>query len=122
MCKELLIAFLYFLTIVVLNFFLLFLFKSNLSKIFYFQKFKTIENKILYSKINLIPFLYFYNKYEEKIKQLKKKNSLTKPNTDSVIIGNIYKELRKQKNYENFSFLFYYKLQEAIYLSKKLEI
>jgi hypothetical protein len=114
MCKELFLAFLYFSTIFIVNFFLGFLVKNYLRKVFYLRKLKNIEKKISLSKNNLIPFLYFYNKYKEKSEKLKKKIPGGVELKDSLVIGNIYIELKKE---ENFSSLFYYKLQETMYLS-----
>jgi len=119
MCKELFIAFLYFLTIFIVNFFLVILIKSYLTKIFYFTKLKNIARVIPFSNNNLIPFLYFYNKYKEKIEKLKQKFPKELDLRDSLIIGNIYGELIAKKSLENFSSIFYYKLQQAIYLPIK---
>jgi hypothetical protein len=123
MCSELILAFIYFLTICVINFFLSRLIIFYVKKIFYFVKFKNIFRFYSVSDLTLLSFLYFYSKEEFSNIGLLKNINKIKSNDDPVTIGNIYKFLSMTKSSKkNKSANFYFKLLENQYISSSIKI
>ena len=112
MCLEFTFAFIYFLILLFINFFLFKIIKDSFKKTLQLEKFKK-SFKLLSSSF-YIPFLYFYLEkglYSQKLPLLL---STKKLDEDLLIIGNFYKLLQQRKTIEN-SFFYYINLQEKQY-------
>jgi hypothetical protein len=123
MCTELFLALLYFLTIVVVNYFLYKLLLNFFIKIKYLLKIKNILNSFQKIQSPLFLTLYNYTNSESKF-SLQLFNTIS--STDDIfIIGNIYKylsdDLREEKTL-SFVTLYYLKLLENQYLSNTIEL
>ena len=118
MCTELLLAIIYFITILVVNFFLYKLLKSYYRNISYLLKLKNIYQLYKNDKMEIIANLYLYLKNKNQ-KVLFNLNKYSK-NEDIIIIGNIYKFLRINTINSNLN-NFYFKLLEMQYLSLNIE-
>ena len=114
MCTEFFLACLYFLILLVINFFLFKLLNIYLKNIFKLQKIKNISK--IYPNNNFFRSLYKYsNKNYQNSKTLKKFNIEAKERMDPLIIGNIYKYLStnnlKFQTQNQVTFIFsYYKI------------
>ena len=133
MCTELILAFIYFITIFLVNYFLLQLLKNNIETISYLLK---IENLLTYySSTQQKNLFYYLIQFKKKIKTVQMfyyLNGLLETE-DLLIIGNTYKFLVKNAKKENISLMaseknenkaffankLYFRLLENQYLSQK---
>ena len=133
MCTELILAFIYFITIFLVNYFLLQLLKNNIETISYLLK---IENLLTYySSTQQKNLFYYLIQFKKKIKTVQMfyyLNGLLETE-DILIIGNTYKFLVKNAKKENISLMaseknenkaffankLYFRLLENQYLSQK---
>lgn len=133
MCTELILAFIYFITIFLVNYFLLQLLKNNIETISYLLK---IENLLTYySSTEQKNLFYYLIQFKKKIKTVQMfyyLNGLLETE-DLLIIGNTYKFLVKNAKKENVSLMaseknenkaffankLYFRLLENQYLSQK---
>jgi hypothetical protein len=118
MCTEFFLALIYFLTIIIVNYFLFRLLKNYLNNVFYLLKIQNILKTE--SKNNLFKKLYKFNKKEFQTSNFLKtidKNELSK---DILLLGNIYKyfsdNIDEKKNNDNKN-NYYFKLLTLQYLS-----
>lgn len=121
MCTELFLALLYFITIIIVNYFLYKLLLNFLSKIKYLLKIKNILNNFENSNSVLFLTLYNYANTESKY-SFQFFNNISSTN-DIFLIGNTYKyllsSLQEGKTLSNIT-LYYFKLLENQYLSKTI--
>jgi hypothetical protein len=119
MCTELFLALLYFLTIIIVNYFLYKLLLNFFSKIKYLLKIKNILSHFENSNSVLFLTLYNYANTESKY-SFQFFNNISSTN-DIFLIGNTYKyllsSLQEGKTLSNIT-LYYFKLLENQYLSK----
>ena len=113
MCLEFTFAFIYFLILLFINFFLLKIIKDSFKKTLRLRKFKK-SFKLLSSSSFCIPFLYFYLEKGLYSQKLPLFLSTKKLDEDVLLIGNFYKSLQQKKTVEN-SFFYYINLQEKQY-------
>jgi hypothetical protein len=118
MCTEFFLALIYFITIIIVNYFLFRLLKNYLTNVFYLLKIQNILKTE--SKNNLFKKLYKFNKKEFQTSNFLKtidKNELSK---DILLLGNIYKyfsdNIDEKKNSDNKN-NYYFKLLTLQYLS-----
>ena len=107
-CAEIFLAIIYFLTVLIVNYFFFNLVNHYKKNFFFLVK---LEKNLFPTKkiknITIIPFLYLYFKtsYKELNIFFSEKNDLI----DVLILGNSYnyfKEIKKKKNFKNFSYYF----------------
>ena len=118
MCTELLLAIIYFITILVVNFFIYKLLKSYYKNISYLLRLKNIYKLYKTEKMGIISNLYLYLKNKNQ-KILFNLNKFSK-NKDIIVIGNIYKFLKTNTINSNLN-SFYFKLLEIQYLSLNID-
>ena len=131
MCSELLLAFLYFIIIFVVNLYITFLLPTLFSSITGFQKLKKIQKTYKVDELNWIIFFYIYNKNQAKIEksipssnfenllhEFHLKNFIDLELKDSLLIGHIYKQLKDTKKSKNYTNFYYFYLLESQYKSK----
>ena len=123
MCTEFFLACLYFLILLVINFFLFKLLNIYLKNIFQLQKIKNISK--IYPNNNFFRSLYRYsNKNYQNSKTLAKFNIEAKERMDPLIIGNIYKYLSTNNseisNPESSNF--YFQLLQNQYLPVEINL
>ena len=121
MCTELFLALIYFSVIFGVNFFIYKLLKTYIKNVTYLLKLKNILNSFSGNELDLILLLHKYLKKEFQNKNLLTKINSLEDTSDVLIIGNLYKNLLK--NRENVKIkrnrdLFYLKLLENQYLAK----
>ena len=119
MCTELFLALFYFLTLFIVNFFLLKLLIGYQTNIFFLLKLKNILNSFDKKKLKGICMFYFYSKNEFKNKNLLTKFSSFSKIKDMLIIGSTYRYLSKnlsRKNNDFVSLSYYLKLLEVQFL------
>ena len=131
MCTEFLLAILYFITILTVNYFLLKLLKTYLNNILNLQKFQNIFKSFKLQDISLITFLYSLLKKNSfniiSLKNLEKiilVDSLLEKK-DILILGNIYEILSNNLNKslkENKVENYYFYLLEKQYSWKQLTL
>ena len=118
MCTEIILAFLYFFVIIVVNYFLYKVLMSYLSKILYLIKIRSIFNNFKDFNNSIFLFLYKYSKLEGNF-PLQNFNKLSST-TDTVLIGNIYnylyKVLKEQKTLSSQK-IYYLQLLKNQYIS-----
>ena len=123
MCTEFFLACLYFLILLVINFFLFKLLNIYLKNIFQLQKIKNISK--IYPNNNFFRSLYRYsNKNYQNSKTLAKFNIEAKERMDPLIIGNIYRYL-STNNLEistTESRNFYFQLLQTQYLPVEINL
>jgi len=119
MCTEFFLAFVYFLTIVFVNYFLFKLLKSYLGNIFYLLKLRTIFTSFKKSTNNLVFLLSSFSKKEKKNSTVLTNLSRFSNTTDLLIIGNTYKYLGNVLQNENVNNanLYYFELLANQYLA-----
>jgi hypothetical protein len=119
MCTELFLALLYFITIIIVNYFLYRLLLSFFGKIKYLLKIKNILNNFQNSNSFLFLTLYNYTNTESKY-SFQFFNNISSTN-DIFMIGNTYRyllnSLQEGKTLSSVT-LYYFKLLENQYLSK----
>jgi hypothetical protein len=123
MCPELLLALLYFLTILVVNYFLYKVLIESKEKIIYLFKIRTILKTFKNEKLILFSRLNRYEK-SKSILSLKVFNEISFPN-DIFIIGNTYKYLTESLKNEQLLDLrtvYYLSLIENQYLSNPIRL
>jgi hypothetical protein len=123
MCTELFLAILYFLTILIVNYFLFKLLTSYLQKITYLLKIKNILTTFPQSKFSLVSQLHKYSSLDSKF-SLKFFNNISSTK-DVFIIGNTYKYLVEALQTEKSlttSTLYYLQLLENQYLSNSIRL
>lgn len=120
MCTELFLASIYFLTIIVVNYFLYKVLGTYIKKIIYLLKIQNILSTFKISKNSLFFLLHSSSITQSKI--LLKSLSTNFYYADLFLIGNIYKylimNLKKEKSI-NLTTFYYFTLLENQYLSKK---
>ena len=124
MCTEFLLAFLYFITIFIVNYFLSKLLKNYFDNIFSLIK---LRNIFVTFKKSTNALVFLLSSLEKKEKQnisflrYLNKNSTTQ---DILVIGNTYKYLSKQVKQEGSSETnrYYFELLGNQYLSNKKEL
>jgi hypothetical protein len=119
MCTELFLALFYFLTLFIVNFFLLKLLISYKTNILFLLKLKNILNSFDKKKLKGISMFYFYSKNEFKNKSILNKFSSFSKVKDMLIIGSTYRYLSKnlsRKNNDFVSLSYYLKLLEVQFL------
>ena len=103
MCTELVLAFIYFVTIFLVNYFLFKLLKKNLETIFYLLKVEIIfTNFTQKEQKNLFYYLIQFQKKVKNIKMFYLLNGLLNTE-DLLIIGHTYKFLLKNVKLEPLS-------------------
>lgn len=118
MCTELLLALLYFITILIVNYFLYKLLAEYTSKIIYLLQLKNILTKFTKSESVFFFTLYSSTKKQSKV-SLKLFNNISSTK-DVFLIGNTYRylgTLLKKENNFNTTTLYYLELLENQYLS-----
>jgi len=123
MCTEFFLACLYFLILLVINFFLFKLLNIYLKNIFQLQKIKNISK--IYPNNKFFRNLYRYsNKNYQNSKTLSKFNIETRERMDPLIIGNIYRYLSTNNseisNTESSNF--YFQLLQNQYLPVEINL
>ena len=122
MCTELFLAIIYFLTILVVNFFLYKLLKSYFVNIIYLVKLKNILTSFEKENLKVITLYYFLTKNEFKNQNLFLKINKFSKLKDILIIGNTYQFFFKNLSKINKDFRsinYYLKLLEKKYLPKE---
>ena len=118
MCTEFFLALIYFLTIVVINYFLFRLLKNYLANVFYLLKVKNILK--MESKNKLFKKLYKFNKKEFQTSNFLKSIDKKELSNDVLLLGNIYKyfsdNIDQGKNNDNKN-NYYFRLLTLQYLS-----
>jgi hypothetical protein len=118
MCTEFFLALIYFLTIIVVNYFLFRLLRNYLKNIFYLLKIQNILK--IESKNNLFKKLYKFNKKEFQNSNFLKNIEKKEFSQDVLLLGNVYKYLSdnidKGKN-DNTKNNYYFTLLTLQYLS-----
>ena len=124
MCTEFFLAFIYFLTIVFVNYFLFKLLKSYLGNIFYLLKLRNIFISFKKSTNNLVFLLSSFSKKEKKNSAVLINLSRFSNTTDLLIIGNTYKYLGNVLQNENVNDanLYYFELSANQYLANQNKI
>ena len=123
MCTELFLAFLYFSTILIVNYFLYKLLVNYFLRINYLLKIRSIFNNFKNSSSSLLSTLYKFSQVEGNISLVLLNDSSS--TTDIFIIGNTYKYLLKtlqNKNSLSTSTIYYFKLLENQYLSNNVRL
>ena len=123
MCTELFLAFLYFSTILIVNYFLYRLLINYFSRINYLFKVRTIFSNFKNSSLQLFSILYMFSRVDANVSlPILNGSSST---TDVFIIGNIYKYLNKNletRKTLSATTVYYFQLLENQYLSNKLRL
>ena len=121
MCTEFFLAFVYFLTIVFVNYFLFKLLKSYLGNIFYLLKLRNIFVSFKKSTNNLVFLLSSFSKKEKKNSAVLTNLSRFSNTTDLLVIGNTYKYLGDVLQNENVNDanLYYFELLANQYLTNQ---
>ena len=121
MCTEFFLAFVYFLTIVFVNYFLFKLLKSYLGNIFYLLKLRNIFVSFKKSTNNLVFLLSSFSKKEKKNSAVLTNLSRFSNTTDLLVIGNTYKYLGDVLQNENVNDanLYYFELLANQYLANQ---
>ena len=122
MCTELFLAIIYFLTILVVNFFLYKLLKSYFVNIIYLVKLKNILTSFEKENVKMITLFYFLTKNEFKNQNLFLKINKFSKLKDILIIGNTYQFFFKNLSKTNKDFRsinYYLTLLEKKYLPKE---
>ena len=119
MCPELILALLYFFTILTVNYFLFKLLKSYLTNIFYLLNIKNIFTNFSKTDVKIISFLYFLKKNE--FKNLTIFNFIQKFSkvNDNLVVGKTYEYIAKnieQTTKKENSLIYYLRLLENQYL------
>ena len=118
MCTEFFLALIYFLTIIIVNYFLFRLLKNYLKNVFYLLKIKNIikteSNNKLFKK------LYKFSKKEFQTSIFLKTINKNEISKDVLLLGNIYKyfsdNIDQERNNDNKN-NYYFKLLKLQYLS-----
>jgi len=124
MCTEFLLAFLYFITIFIVNYFLFKLVKNYFTNIFSLVKLRNIFLNFKKSTNTLVFLLSSFEKKEKKnISLLRSLNSYS-TTQDILIIGNTYKYLSQKFQQEGIpeANKYYFELLGNQYLSCKKEL
>ena len=123
MCTEFLLAFIYFLTIIIVNYFLYKLITNYLTNISYLLKINIILKD--YPENQTYSLFYKLIKKDNKKVSLLKQLSLIDQKADILILGNIYKyldeNLEKSRNTNSFN-NYYFNLLRFQYLSNDLHL
>ena len=101
MCTELILAFLYFITIFLVNYFLFQLLKKNIEIIFYLLKVENLINQ--YSSTEQKNLFYYLIQFKKKVKTVQMffyLNGLLETE-DLLMIGNTYQFLLKNTKKDN---------------------
>jgi len=131
MCTEFLLAIIYFITILTVNYFLFKLLRTYFVNILYLFKIKNIFQLYNFNTNKIISFFYsveknklFNNKklfyFRSILEQEKFSNK-----SDLLIIGNIYKKLLQLSSTNSVKFKgneFFFSLLEKQYLKEKIDI
>jgi hypothetical protein len=119
MCTELLLAIIYFSTIITVNYFLYNLLKNYVKNIFYLSKLKNIFIKFKKEDVKSLALFYFYSKNDFKnINLLGILNKFSTSN-DTIVIGKTYNYLAtniEKKSTSNNALIYYLRLLENQYL------
>jgi hypothetical protein len=123
MCTEFFLAFIYFLTIIIVNYFLYKLITNYLTNISYLLKINIILKD--YPENQTYSLFYKLIKKDNKKVSLLKQLSLIDQKADILILGNIYKyldeNLEKSRNINSFN-NYYFNLLRFQYLSNDLHL
>lgn len=122
MCSELLLALLYFSTILFINYFLYKLILNYIKSIFYLLKIKNIFNFSKKTSKNIFVFLHFYSNQDFKTQQVLKNVKQFSKIEDILLIGNIHKSLNNLINKSQQNKTYFFKLLENQYLSKPFNL
>ena len=119
MCTEFLLAIIYFVTILFVNYFLFRLLKTYTKNIFYLLRLKTIFTFFQKANNNLVYFFFSLLKKEKKNSNLLGILHKFSKTQDLLIIGNTYKYLGNNLNYEKEfnNQIYYFELLANHYLS-----
>ena len=119
MCTELLLAIIYFSTIITVNYFLFNLLKNYVKNIFYLSKLKNIFTKFKKEDVKSLALFYFYSKNDFKnINLLGILNKFSSSN-DTIVIGKTYNYLAtniERKSNSSNALIYYLRLLESQYL------
>jgi hypothetical protein len=122
MCTELLLAIIYFSTIITVNYFLYNLLKNYVKNIFYLLKLKNIFTKFKKEDVKSLALFYFYSKNDFKnINLLGILNKFSSSN-DTIVIGKTYNYLAtsiEKKSNSSTALIYYLRLLESQYLFMK---
>jgi hypothetical protein len=122
MCTELLLAIIYFSTIITVNYFLYNLLKNYVKNIFYLTKLKNIFTKFKKEDVKSLALFYFYSKNDFKnINLLGILNKFSSSN-DTIVIGKTYNYLAtniEEKSNSSNALIYYLRLLESQYLFLK---
>jgi hypothetical protein len=119
MCSELILAILYFLTILTVNFFIFKTLKNYLADNFYLIRIKNVFRSFPKNTVKFIALLYFLRKNEFKNLSLFKFAQKFTDVNDVLIIGKTFDHLAtnsKQNNQQRSSLVYYFKLLASQYL------
>ena len=120
MCTELILAFIYFITIFLVNYFLFQLLKKNVEIIFYLLKIKNLLTQ--YSNTKGKNLFYYLIQIKKKVKTVQiffYLNGLLETE-DLLIIGNTYKFLLKNTKKDNISLNFSEKNDNKSFFANRL--
>lgn len=120
MCTELILAFIYFITIFFVNYFLFQLLKKNVEIIFYLLKIKNVLTQ--YSNTKGKSLFYYLIQIKKKVKTVQiffYLNGLLETE-DLLIIGNTYKFLLKNTKKDNISLNFSEKNDNKSFFANRL--
>jgi hypothetical protein len=120
MCTELILAFIYFITIFLVNYFLFQLLKKNVEIIFYLLKIKNLLTQ--YSNTKGKNLFYYLIQIKKKVKTVQiffYLNGLLETE-DLLIIGNTYKFLLKNTKKDNISLNFSEKNDKKSFFANRL--
>ena len=124
MCTEFFLAFIYFITIFIVNYFLSKLVKNYFENIFLLLKLKNIFQTFQKSTNNLIFLLSSFEKKEKPNMSLLRSFPSSSTTQDVLVIGNIYKYLAQKRQQEGWTDInkYYVELLGNQYLSSKKQL
>jgi hypothetical protein len=124
MCTEFFLAFIYFITIFIVNYFLSKLVKNYFENIFSLLKLKNIFQTFQKSTNNLIFLLSSFEKKEKPNMSLLRSFPSSSTTQDILVIGNIYKYLAQKRQQEGWTDInkYYVELLGNQYLSSKKQL
>ena len=120
MCTELILAFIYFITIFLVNYFLFQLLKKNVEIIFYLLKVENLLNQ--YSSTKQKNLFYYLIQLKKKVKTVQMfyyLNGLLETE-DLLIIGNTYQFLLKNTKRDNVSLTISEKNENQSFFANRL--
>jgi hypothetical protein len=117
MCTEFILALIYLLILLAINFLLFKLLKSYQKTILLLLKVKKIFNSYSFNETAMLNLLYQYSKKEIKTEIFLQNLQNFSKIKDILIIGNIYKWISNLEGGKDNSSFFYFQLIEQQYLS-----